>query len=79
LISIIQWMKKTFSDHELVDLRREFLACSFVWCCYIFIKIKSEIESPRIDEKQALLLKKKQLSLAFYLYFLSRFMIKENR
>jgi hypothetical protein len=79
LISIIQWMKKTFSDHELVDLRREFLACSFVWCCYIFIKIKSEIESPKIDEKQALLLKKKQLSLAFYLYFLSRFMIKENR
>ena len=79
LISIIQWMKRTFADHELVDLRREFVACSFVWCCYIFIKIKSEAEFPRIDEKQALLLKKKQLSLALYLYFLSKFMIRENR
>ena len=79
LIFIVQWMKKTFADHELVDLRREFVACSFVWCCYIFIKIKSEAEFPRIDEKQALLLKKKQLSLAFYLYFLSKLMIRENR
>lgn len=79
LISIIQWMKKTFPNHELVDLRREFVACSFVWCCYIFIKIKSETKFPRIDEKQALLLKKKQFSLAFYLYFLSKLMIRENR
>ena len=72
-------MKKTFADHELVDLRREFVACSFVWCCYVFIKIKSEAEFPGIDEKQAFLLEKKQLCLAFYLYFLSKLMIKENR
>jgi Phosphotransferase enzyme family len=79
LICIIQWMKKTFPEHALKDLRREFIACSFAWCCYIFNKIKDELELLRIDDKQIALLERKQCSLALHLVFLAKTMVAENK